>query len=235
MTFSAGGTRRPARRWRARSSSAARTRPPRPGVSPDSPHPAQQEARDRSRCPLGRRRRRSPGGGRGVGRGGLLAGLHEWCRGAGKKGRPEIHRRDSRLGDDAVEQVVAAARYMRQQNPYSPASYLMLRGLRWGELRASGKIHRPDQLEAPPREFRQRFKRLGTRPNNWHRTVLEMTETAQGTSLQPAHGSTCNDTSYRSMLRPGRLITKPIRCGRAVGELRALLREVHPTLPNGHP
>src|SRR5262245_28324601 len=40
--------------------------------------------------------------------------------------------------DDAAARIIGAARYLRQNDPFNPASYLLLRGFRWGELRASG-------------------------------------------------------------------------------------------------
>src|SRR5215469_16453037 len=36
---------------------------------------------------------------------------------------------------DAIKKVAEAAAFLRRREPQSPASYLMLRGLRWGELR----------------------------------------------------------------------------------------------------
>ncbi len=80
--------------------------------------------------------------------------------------------------DDAVVRVVAAAKFMRQQDPYSPAPYLMLRGLRWGELRASGAQIDPGKLAAPPQEIRQTLKRARM---DWKwGEVLETAETAMG-------------------------------------------------------
>ena len=40
--------------------------------------------------------------------------------------------------DDAAARIVGAARYLRANDPFNPASYLMLRGFRWGELRVAG-------------------------------------------------------------------------------------------------
>jgi len=40
--------------------------------------------------------------------------------------------------NDAIARVIVCAKYLRQQEPFNPASYLMLRGLRWGELRSKG-------------------------------------------------------------------------------------------------
>lgn len=60
---------------------------------------------------------------------------------------------------DAEARVAAAARWMRAQAPTDPAPYLMLRGLRWGEMRAGGPIE-PKLLAAPPTELRTRLKEL---------------------------------------------------------------------------
>ncbi len=61
---------------------------------------------------------------------------------------------------DATARVVGAARWMRKADPGNPASYLMLRGLRWGELRATGKTPNPKLLEAPSSETRVKLKTL---------------------------------------------------------------------------
>ena len=80
--------------------------------------------------------------------------------------------------EDAIGRVVAAAKFLRQQDPYSPAPYLMLRGLRWGELRAGGSNIDQTLLAAPPSEFRQNLKRLGLEAN-WTE-LLEVAETVMG-------------------------------------------------------
>jgi len=64
---------------------------------------------------------------------------------------------------EAVAAVVAAAAVLRKRDPFGPAAYLMLRGLRWGELRGSSD---PVVLEAPPGELRQQVKALANR-NRW--------------------------------------------------------------------
>jgi len=80
--------------------------------------------------------------------------------------------------EDALERVAAAARYLRQQDSYGPAPYLMLRGLRWGELRAGGAEPDPALLEPPPTEVRQQLKSLA-RDGSWQE-VLEAAENAMG-------------------------------------------------------
>lgn len=61
---------------------------------------------------------------------------------------------------DAIASVVAAAAFLRKREPTSPAPYLMLRGLRWGELRAALEAKDLSQLEAPPTELRRQIKQL---------------------------------------------------------------------------
>ena len=72
---------------------------------------------------------------------------------------------------EAIAAVVAAAAVLRKRDPFGPAAYLMLRGLRWGELRGSSD---PVVLEAPPGDLRQQVKALAGR-NRWA-DVLELAE-----------------------------------------------------------
>jgi type VI secretion system protein ImpA len=60
----------------------------------------------------------------------------------------------------AVASIAAAAAFLRKQEPLSPAPYLILRGLRWGELRTASRLGDSILLEAPPTELRQKVKRL---------------------------------------------------------------------------
>jgi len=61
---------------------------------------------------------------------------------------------------EAVRKIADAAAFLRRREPRSPASYLMVRGLRWGELRAAIDRSDPTLLEAPPTELRTHLKRL---------------------------------------------------------------------------
>jgi type VI secretion system protein ImpA len=60
----------------------------------------------------------------------------------------------------AVAAIATAAAFLRKQEPLSPAPYLILRGLRWGELRTASRLGDSILLEAPPTELRQKVKRL---------------------------------------------------------------------------
>jgi type VI secretion system protein ImpA len=80
--------------------------------------------------------------------------------------------------DDAIARVVACAKYLRRQEPYNPAPYMMLRGLRWGELRAGGDTINQALLAPPPSDLRQNLKKASLE-FNWTE-VLEIAETAMG-------------------------------------------------------
>jgi len=60
----------------------------------------------------------------------------------------------------AITAVAHAAAALRKLDPFSPAPYLMMRGLRWGELRAALSKQDMTLLEGPPTELRPHIKRL---------------------------------------------------------------------------
>jgi type VI secretion system protein ImpA len=62
--------------------------------------------------------------------------------------------------EDATARALAAARFLRRTEPYNPASYLLLRGFRWGEVRAQGGSPDPRLLEAPSTQVRTHLKGL---------------------------------------------------------------------------
>ena len=68
--------------------------------------------------------------------------------------------------DDAFSRVAVVAKYLRREDPYSPAPYLMLRGFRWGELRARGDSPSLELLAPPATQVRQDLKRLSVE-GNW--------------------------------------------------------------------
>jgi type VI secretion system protein ImpA len=77
--------------------------------------------------------------------------------------------------EDAIERVASAARFWRTEDPYSPAPYLLLRGLRWGEIRA-GEALDPSTFEAPTSETRTSLKRLLMEGS--YAEAIEIAETA---------------------------------------------------------
>ena len=77
---------------------------------------------------------------------------------------------------DAGERIAAAARFLRQQDAYNVAPYMILRGFRWGEIRCNGSNIDPNMLVAPSGELRSTLKRFALE-QDWD-NVLETTETA---------------------------------------------------------
>jgi len=82
---------------------------------------------------------------------------------------------------DATARVISAARFLRRSEPHNPASYLMLRALRWGELRAEGASPDPRLLEAPSAGQRTQLRGLML-DANWEQ-LLEIAETVMGTPV----------------------------------------------------
>lgn len=76
---------------------------------------------------------------------------------------------------DAIDRVASAARFWRTEDPYSPAPYLMLRGMRWGELRAADTLD-PSTFEAPDSDTRTSLKRLLMEGS--YAEAIEIAETA---------------------------------------------------------
>ena len=62
--------------------------------------------------------------------------------------------------EDAAARIAASAKFLRQSDPTNPASYLLLRGFRWGELRSTGRRPDPKLLEAPATQIRTQLKTL---------------------------------------------------------------------------
>lgn len=127
--------------------------------------------------------------------------------------------------DDAISRVVVAANFWRAQEPANPAPYLMLRAMRWGELRAAGT--EPDQtlFEPPPTELRQAMKKASLE-GNWAE-VLEVGEKAAGMPC----GRAWLDLHRYTVRACENLGSDYAPIGAAVtSELRALLAD-YPQLP----
>ena len=78
--------------------------------------------------------------------------------------------------EDALRRLAAIARYLRRQDVYNIAPFLILRGCRWGEIRYNGPQIDAAMLEAPPAELRTRLKQAWA-AEDWD-AVLEATEAA---------------------------------------------------------
>jgi type VI secretion system protein ImpA len=79
---------------------------------------------------------------------------------------------------EAIASIVEAARFLRNKEPHSPAPYLLLRGLRWGELRAAVAASDSKIMEAPPTGMRQEIKRLAL-DRKWNE-LLNLSESIMG-------------------------------------------------------
>ncbi|MBN1566664.1 MAG: type VI secretion system protein TssA [Acidobacteria bacterium] len=80
--------------------------------------------------------------------------------------------------DDAYRRIISVAAFLRREDPYSTTPFLLLRGLRFGELRSAGSELDPNLLEAPPTEVRQSLKKAAN-DGDWQQ-VIEIAETAMG-------------------------------------------------------
>ncbi|MEP6474226.1 MAG: type VI secretion system protein TssA [Gemmatimonadota bacterium] len=122
---------------------------------------------------------------------------------------------------DATNRVIGAARFLRQHDATSPSSYLLLRALRWGEVRAQGGNVDPRLLDAPSSQARTQLKTLML-DQDWP-GLLEATESVMGTTagrgwldLQRYALNACN-----GMGPEFEFVTRAIR-----SELRLLLLDV---------
>jgi type VI secretion system protein ImpA len=62
--------------------------------------------------------------------------------------------------EDAANLILLGARFLRRERPGDPGPYLLVRGFRWGELRAQGDHLDPRILQAPSTQQRTRLKTL---------------------------------------------------------------------------
>ena len=82
--------------------------------------------------------------------------------------------------EEATSLVAVAAGVIRQENPGDPSSYLLIRGLRWGELRAGGTHVDPRWLEPPTTAQRTHLKTLFLDKN--HEELLNAVEEIMATT-----------------------------------------------------
>ena len=126
---------------------------------------------------------------------------------------------------DATKRIGVVARWFRQQDPGSPAPYLMLRGFRWGELRINAPELDPKLLEAPPTATRAKLKTLLL--DGKFSELLEQSENLMAT----APGRGWLDLQRYALTACAQLGTGHDAIAAAIrSELRALLRAL-PQLP----
>jgi type VI secretion system protein ImpA len=123
--------------------------------------------------------------------------------------------------EDATQRIVVAARWLRKAEPTSPSAYMMLRALRWGELRAQAPEPDPRLLAAPQPASRTQLRTLML-DAKWPE-LLETAEMVMGT---PA-GRGWLDLQRYALRATDELGAGYAAVGSAIrSELRALLREV---------
>jgi type VI secretion system protein ImpA len=83
---------------------------------------------------------------------------------------------DLRTRQDALRLLIASARFLRRSDPSDSVPYLMVRALRWGELRAANGDISGSLLEAPPADIRVKLKTSAV-AQEWGK-VLEIAEGA---------------------------------------------------------
>ena len=126
--------------------------------------------------------------------------------------------------DDAAVRLAAIARFLRQQDAYSPGPYLLLRGYRWGELRGYGENPDPMMLAAPSSETRQKIRKLALEAN-W----AELLEAAESAMTQPCGRAWLDLQRY--VVRAAEQYGYPAIAQAVRSELCGLLRDL-PQLPN---
>jgi type VI secretion system protein ImpA len=80
--------------------------------------------------------------------------------------------------EDAVQRLVRLAEFLRKENSRNPVPYLILRSVRWGEIREAGSYLNAAMLEAPPTELRQQVKKFSME-GQWNE-LIEAAETCMG-------------------------------------------------------
>ncbi len=117
--------------------------------------------------------------------------------------------------EDAAARVAAIARWYRTQDALSPVPYLLLRALRWGELRANPSDLDWRMLEAPPTEIRQALKRLFLEGDN--KELAKQAEEAMAMpcgrawiDLQRYAVNACESLGYDAVARAIRSETKAL-------------------------
>lgn len=78
--------------------------------------------------------------------------------------------------EEVPARLIAIAKFLREQDGYDPAPYLLLRGYRWGELRKEAPTPSQTLLEAPSTEIRTQLK-AAMLESDWAK-VVEIGEAA---------------------------------------------------------
>jgi type VI secretion system protein ImpA len=126
--------------------------------------------------------------------------------------------------DEVPVRLAAIAKYLRANDAYDPAPYLMLRGYRWGETRRQGGNPHPSFVVAPSTEARQNIRRLAA-DANWG----ELIEAGEAAMAEPCGRAWMDLQRYMLKALEGWGCPGIVAAIRA--ELRALLIDI-PEIPN---
>ena len=144
--------------------------------------------------------------------------------GAGEQGDKAISATVTSVAD-AESRVTAAASFLRKTNPTSPSAFLLLRALRWGEMRTNGSSSNEKLLAAPPPEVRSRLRGLYL-DEQWE-MLLESSEQMMATPV----GRGWLDLQFYAVRACEALGDREEARGAILGALRGLLGDV-PALPD---
>jgi type VI secretion system protein ImpA len=123
--------------------------------------------------------------------------------------------------EEAAALVAIAASVMRGESPTDPSPYLLIRGLRWGEIRAGGEHVDPRWLTPPTTEQRTHLKGLFL--DNKHEELLGAVEGIMGT----AAGRGWLDLQRYAVLATDRMGSDFQLVGKAIrGALQSLLMDL---------
>ncbi len=125
--------------------------------------------------------------------------------------------------DEAVERILAAARYLRREQSMSPIGFLVTRAVRWAEMRATGRYPDMSLFEAPPTATRQELKRLAN-DSDWP----QLSEAAENAAGQPCGRAWLDLQRYA--VNACRFSGNDVVAEGIVSELKALL-DFFPELP----
>ena len=125
---------------------------------------------------------------------------------------------------DADSRVIAAAHFLRKANPASPTAYLLLRALRWGEMRANGASSNEKLLSAPQPDLRSRLRSLYL-DEQWE-ALLESAEQVMASPV----GRGWLDLQFYAIRACEQLGDREEVRGAILGALRGLLADA-PSLP----
>lgn len=125
--------------------------------------------------------------------------------------------------EEVPARLTAIAKFLREQDGYDPAPYLLLRGYRWGELRKEAPTPSQTLLEAPSSEMRTQLK-AAMLESDWAKVV----EVGEAAMAQPCGRGWLDLQRY--MVTALEQWSAPLIAAAIKSEVRALIHDI-PDLP----